>query len=81
MNDDLKLLITYISRQDKLIKVVLVVEHGMNIERWRRVRKEADSEGVKKLILNYLPLYVRNHIDEIVNVEDLFSVSTLEYTE
>lgn len=81
MNDYLKLLITYISTSGKLTKVVLVVEHGMNIGSWKRATKQIDMTYTKELILNSLPLYVKNHVADIVNVESLFSVHTLEYVD
>lgn len=80
MNDDLNLIVTYVSKSKTLEKVFIKVEHGMNLEDWCDDKwKFYKKPTVAKLIKDSLPLYVSNHIDFIVDVESIFASRVVEY--
>ena len=78
MNDDLNLIITYISKDYRMHKTVLQVEHGMNIDKWDNVLDYYNEPEINKTILDALPLHVSNHIHRISNIESAFDVTVVK---
>ena len=71
MNDDLNIVISYVSKSKQLIKVALTIEHGLNndvIPDWEYFRED----DVAGKYLSILPLHVANNVDYIVSVEEIF---------
>ena len=73
MNDDLLLLITYISVDKQLVKVALKIEHGLNIEDFKSLKYFAESESLKTF-KSILPEHVAMHMDYIVDLDRLFEI-------
>ena len=71
MNDDLNLLITFVSKSRTIDKVVLHVPHGMN------TFKEYEYFGEDDIWQKYeqlLPLHVTEFIDFVVSVEEIYEI-------
>ena len=76
MNDDLNLLITFLSTSDELVKVAICIEHGMNDIDWSdwEFFREPDIE---KLYRDTMPMHVENFCKRILAVEDIFDIKGL----
>lgn len=80
MNDDLNLLVTFYSTSKEMVKTVLKVEHGMNLEEWKEWRYFRLSD-IEKLIMGAMPLHVRSFCDRILDMEDIFNVHYVDVKE
>jgi hypothetical protein len=76
MCDDLNLIIAYICSSKELHRIAVRVEHGMNNELSDVFKYYAEPENHDK-IKSLLPLYIRNHIDKIVEVTPLFAIAEI----
>ena len=77
MNDDLILLITFVSTSQTLDKVVLKIEHGLNngkLEEYEYFKEEHVWEKYKKL----LPTHVVDFISFVVEVEEIFEATHIK---
>ena len=74
MNDNLNLVISYISKDKSLTKVAISIEHGMNLPIGEQFKwfNEPDSFN---LIKSYLPMHVVTDVDFIVDVEEIFWIT------
>ena len=73
MNDDLKLLITFLTDGNSMAKVALTIEHGMN-GFWG---DNYEYFGEPEVFLRYkeiMPLHVRNSMVSILAVETIFEI-------
>lgn len=76
MNDDLNLIISYICSSKRLHKVAVSIEHGMNNEIGKLFKYYAEPDNLK-LIKAFLPIFIANHIDTIVGVEEIFTIARI----
>lgn len=71
MNDDLNLVITFLTKNKRIAKVALHIEHGLNngkLKDWNYFAEEDVLENYKKL----LPMHVVSDMDVILGVEEIF---------
>jgi len=73
MNDDLNLIVTFYSTSKEMSKIVLKVEHGMNLDGWKDWRFFRIPD-IEKLILDAMPLHARSFCERILDIEDVFEV-------
>ena len=75
MNDDLNLLITFVSMRRTIDKVALNIEHGMNndvIPDWEHIRGYDMAEKYTAL----LPSHISEDIDFIISIEEISYVGS-----
>ena len=77
MNDDMLLLITYISVDKSLVKIATTIRGGLNREEFQNLKYFAEPEILKQW-KDILPLHVANHIDFIVELDRLFDISEVK---
>ena len=71
MNDDLNLLITFVSKSRTLDKIAISIEHGMNTFREYEYFNESDAWDKYE---KFIPSHVFEFIDFVVQVEEIFHI-------
>tara|TARA_R110000772_G_scaffold5454_8_gene19539 strand:+ start:6443 stop:6670 length:228 start_codon:yes stop_codon:yes gene_type:complete len=73
MNDDLNLLVTFLSHDDSLVKVAMCIEHGMNDAEWLEYEffREPEIEAVYR---KAMPMHVESFCKTILAVELIFDI-------
>jgi len=73
MNDDLNLLITFLSIYKTTMKVAIKIEHGMNS--WIRENyKYYGEDDVLVFLKEKMPPHVKNDCDIILDIEEIFYI-------
>lgn len=71
MNDDLNILITFVSTSKTLDKVAIKIPHGMNeFDGWEFYREDDVWQHMKR----FIPPHVQTFIDFVVDVEEIFEI-------
>lgn len=75
MNDDLNLLITFLSTDEQLVKVAICIPHGMNHSNkdWRNYEYFGEPR-IALLLQNAMPPHVKSFCNLILAVEHLFYI-------
>lgn len=82
MNDDLNLVLSYLSTSGSLTKVYIRVEHGMNSKEWKDIPRDGElNEDLLPFFEKHLPLFVFNHICSLVSIESVFTMVYVPYEE
>ncbi len=74
MDDDLNLLITFLSIHDEMVKVCIRIEHGMNNEYWGDGWRYWGDPDVIKEYRKIMPMHVESFCKKILMVEEIFDI-------
>lgn len=80
MNDDLNLLVSYISKEQDLIKIAMNIKGGLNSREWEDHEYYRDPK-ILEFYKNNLPEHIANDIDYIVEVIGINSLHIIKNKE
>ena len=73
MNDDMCLLVSFLTKSDSILKVALEIEHGLNRENWDGYMYFREKH-IETLIFDTLPRYIRSDVKSILAVEPIYAL-------
>jgi len=73
MNDDLNLLITFLSNDNTMVKTAICVPHGKNLPEWELWRYFREDE-VDVLLRNSMNLHVSSFCKTLLAVDIIFDI-------
>lgn len=73
MNDDLNLILTILTKNDDMSKIVVNIPHGLNDSNW----SDWEYYGEEKVFQKYkdiLPVYCAAYMKKILHIEEVFAI-------
>ena len=73
MNDDLNLLITFLTKSDSMNKIAICIPYGMNLPEWE-IWRYFKEDVVEELLRGALPLHIETDCKTFLAVEEIYHI-------